>query len=435
MQSSTPPNQPLADAVQRAAPVPGLPPLETEKLSADNAVPAARPRFDLPRARPPRLRGHGASHHEERHATWLELFYDLVFVAAVAQLATTLSDDYSLGGVLRFFVLFVPIWWAWIGHTFYLTRFDTDDLSHRVLTMVQMIFVASLAVHAPHGLDEYSTHFALSYVGVRAILVGQYLRAGKHVEDARPLTRRYATGFGVAALLWATSVFVPAPWRFGLWFIGIAIDILTPLTAGAMHAKIPPHFTHLPERFGLFTIIVLGEAVVAVVQGIGKSGLQPQAATSAVLGMLIAFTFWWGYFDGVHAAEARPVRSRKDVICYQIWLYTHLPLTMSIVATAIGVKHILTLKPSTQLPPHEGWIFCAAVALGMTCLTIIYQRSPVISHGPDIQRYLLPHHVVAALTLLCGALTPYITPVGLIFLVAMLGVSQIILTFRPREVK
>jgi low temperature requirement protein LtrA len=396
-------------------------------------TPDPKPHFVLPRSRPPQLRGHGGSHHEERHATWLELFYDLIFVAAVAQLASALSDDYSWEGVLRLVALFVPVWWAWIGHTFYLTRFDTDDLWHRLLTMLQMIFVASLAVHAPRGLGEYSIHFALSYFGVRAILVGQYLRAGKHVEAARPLTRRYATGFGVAAFLWLLSTVVPVPLRFALWFVAIAIDILTPLTAGQMHAKIPPHFSHLPERFGLFTIIVLGEAVVAVVQGIGKTGLHLQAGISAVMGMLIAFTFWWGYFDGVHAAEARPVRSRQDVWCYQIWLYTHLPLTMSIVATAIGVKHILALQPSTQLPTHEGWILCGAVALGMTCLTIIYRRSPSISHGPGIGRYLLPHHIVALLTLLCGALTPFVAPVVLILLVALLGASQIVLTFRPRE--
>src|SRR5512140_30194 len=93
-----------------------------------------------------------AGKEQERHATWLELLYDLIFVAAVAQLASLLNADYSLPGATRFAFISIPVWWAWVGHTFYLTRFDTDDLGHRMLTMVQMIAVAALAVNVPEAL-------------------------------------------------------------------------------------------------------------------------------------------------------------------------------------------------------------------------------------------------------------------------------------------
>ena len=91
---------------------------------------------------------------KERHATWLELLYDLVFVAAISQLATNLNKDYSFFGFLNFSILFVPVWWAWIGHTFYLTRFDSDDVVHRLITMVQIVVVASLIVHLPNALGR-----------------------------------------------------------------------------------------------------------------------------------------------------------------------------------------------------------------------------------------------------------------------------------------
>jgi low temperature requirement protein LtrA len=120
--------------------------------------------------KPPTLRS-GYDREKERHATWLELFYDLVFVGAVSQLASSLNEDYSPLGVLKFSALFVPVWWAWAGHTFYLTRFDSDDLGRRFLTMIQIVAVASLAVHAPEALGKTSGGFALSYAAVRFMLV------------------------------------------------------------------------------------------------------------------------------------------------------------------------------------------------------------------------------------------------------------------------
>jgi low temperature requirement protein LtrA len=100
---------------------------------------------------PPRLRV-GQDLEEERRATWLELFYDLVFVVAIAEVAHKLHGEVSLLGFVSFVALFVPIWLCWLGATFYATRFDTDDLGHRLLTLLQMALIAALAVNVHHGL-------------------------------------------------------------------------------------------------------------------------------------------------------------------------------------------------------------------------------------------------------------------------------------------
>ena len=380
---------------------------------------------------PPRLRVNRDSASEDRHATWLELFYDLVFVAAVSQLALKLSDEYSIVGLIRFAALFVPIWWAWVGHTFYLTRFDSDDAAHRLMTLAQMIFVASLAIHVPQGLENHAAGFALSYVGVRAILIAQYWRAGKYIPEAYPLTNRYARGFAVSAALWLVSAFVPSPWRFVLWAIAMVIDILTPLGAGLMHAKIPPHFSHLPERFGLFTIIVLGESVVATVQGAGKEGLEGASVVSALCGLIIAFALWWIYFNDVRAAETREVKSSSDVVSYQTWLYTHLPLTMAIVAAAVGVKHILTLESGEQLPAIENWIFCASVAIAMECLRVIFLHTPNTFCGPRIRQNLRRHDILAAMVLVCAPIGIWISSTLMMIAVAVLCVAQAAISLRP----
>lgn len=379
--------------------------------------------------RAPRLRSNRPG-SEERHASWLELFYDLVFVAAVAQLALSLSKDFSALGIFHFAALFIPVWWAWIGNTFYLTRFDADDATDRLLTLGQMIFVASLAIHIPLGLGEHSVGFALSYVGVRALLILQYRRAGKHLPEARPLTFRYATGFSVAAAMWVLSTLVPPPFRFALWSVGIAIDFLTPILAGKLHVAIPPHFSHLPERFGLFTIIVLGEAIVATVQGTTKQTLQGGGVFVGVFGLIIAFALWWGYFDNVNAAEARPMKSKEDTRDYQVWMYVHLPLTMAITVAAVGVKHVLNLKSGDFLPLGEGWIFCAALATCMTCLNVIFLTAPNIVRNEHARRYLRPHYALAALVLSCGLLASHVAPMFLMALVATLNVAQVLLAFR-----
>ena len=109
--------------------------------------------------RPPRLWVGATAQEKPRHATWLELFYDLVFVVAISQLAHKLSGDVSPVGFISFVALFVPLWWSWIGTTFYSNRFDSDDLIHRLLMGFQMLAIAALAVHVHHGLGSSSGRF------------------------------------------------------------------------------------------------------------------------------------------------------------------------------------------------------------------------------------------------------------------------------------
>lgn len=101
------------------------------------------------------------NNNTNRHATWLELFYDLVFVVVISHLAHSLGDDFSLFGFLGFLALFIPVWWSWTGAAFYATRFDPDDLGHRILILLQMVGAAALAVNVPDGLGNSSAGFIL----------------------------------------------------------------------------------------------------------------------------------------------------------------------------------------------------------------------------------------------------------------------------------
>lgn len=361
----------------------------------------------------------------ERHSTWLELFYDLVFVAAISQLATLLSADYSPSGIGRFAVLFIPVWWAWAGHTFYLSRFDTEDLLHRVLTMVQMIAVASLAVHVPNALGSTSTGFALSYATVRFILVAEYVRAGRYVPAVRPLTNRYVRGFGSAATIWALSVLVPHPWRFWLWGAALLVDFAAPLTAGQLHVRFPPHLSHLPERFGLFTIIVIGEAVVSVVHGIGRTGLTIVQALTGVMGMLIAFALWWGYFEGAKGAMTRRLQDRTHVKYYQEWIYAHLPMLMGITAVAVGIKHVIFLQPTEPLHAFEGWLLCSSVGTAALALSTIFIASTREQRDNYVRRLAMPYYTIAFLGIAAGSLSNKLPGVAILGILTLLCIAQV----------
>ena len=374
---------------------------------------------------PPRLRiGEGSL--EERHATWLELFYDLVFVVAVAELGHNLNRDVSVSGFLGFVVLFVPVWWSWVGTAFYATRFDTDDLGYRLLTVVQMATVAALAVNIHGGLGETSAGFALSYAAVRTVLVLKYLRAIRHVVVARPLTTRFALGFAIAALLWLTSAFVPVPLRFGLWGLGLIVDFATPLSAGNLHADLAPHSSHLPERFGLFTLIVLGESVIAVVNGVAHQHWHVSSVISAVFGLSLAFSLWWVYFESADGSAIQCAQVARKIGNYQIWLYAHLPLVIGLTATGVGVEHVVSSDPSTALPDGARWLLCGAVALCLLALELIHLTT--LTTGTKLHSFEAAYRIGAAIFVLVLAVAGAgLLPTVLMGLVAIACAIQIIL--------
>src|SRR5438105_4994458 len=155
---------------------------------------------------PPRLRTLAGDDEDDRRATWLELFFDLVFVAAVSQLANALSSDPTAPRFFEFLGVFVPVWWAWMGFTYYANRFDTDDLVYRLLTLLAMFGVAAVATTVPSVFEGQTTAFPIAYVAVRVVLLTLYARAARHVPQARALARWFLTAFGVAVLIWLASL-------------------------------------------------------------------------------------------------------------------------------------------------------------------------------------------------------------------------------------
>jgi low temperature requirement protein LtrA len=279
-------------------------------------------------------------------------------------------------GFLSFIALSVPAVWSWVGVTFYSTRFATDDLTHRLLMLLQIGATAFMAVSVHDGLGESSNWFALSYAIMRVILVIEYVRTRRHVPDARELITRYSIGSSIAAGIWFVSVFVPLPFRLFLWVLGMAIDIGTPLLfPRRLSVQFAPNVHHLPERLGFLIIIVLGISILGIVNGIAAHNWTVPSIVCAALGLGITFSLWWVYFDTVDGSEIRALRENKQIGIYLTWLYIHFPLIIGFTALGVSIEHIILSNQALPLPSSERWLLCVSTFLCLLTLGVIQLTS------------------------------------------------------------
>jgi low temperature requirement protein LtrA len=316
---------------------------------------------------PPRLRTLAASEKDDRRATWLELFFDLVFVAAVGQLANSLSAEPTTARFFEFVGLFVPVWWAWSGFTFYANRFDTDDLPYRLLTLVGMFAVAALATAVPGVFEGATIGFPLAYVGARVVLLVLYARASRHVPEARSLARMFLTAFGAAVAIWLISLALPRPWAYVLWGCALAIELAVPIFSWRQIRHAPIHPRHIPERFGLLTLIVLGESVLAVVLGVSKVSWVAGSALAAIAGFVVAAALWWIYFDFLDETSI----GSRGILSGLTFTYMHFFIVVGLATLGAGVKMSVFAGGGDHHYDGTAWVLCAGLAMTMFGLAVI----------------------------------------------------------------
>jgi low temperature requirement protein LtrA len=304
----------------------------------------------------------------ERHASWLELFFDLVFVIAVSHVAAVLSAETNAVGLLKFAVLFFSVWWVWVGHTFYADRFESEEPEYRILTFAGMLSVAALALRietafTPEGGDA----FAFFYSIVLLILVLNYARTAIYVPLARKLAVQYIIGLGGSAGIFLASILFDPPVQYGLWAMGLALALATPFLSPNLARVIPIDYSHIPERFGLFTIIVLGEAVIATANGAAGVPWSSATAATAVFGFAMAACIWWLNFEFVEDdAIKRPVLLPRI-----IYLFGHFFIVSSIVALGIGIEHAIKEAQESQLHTPTLFLLGGSVSIFLTAITVV----------------------------------------------------------------
>ena len=320
------------------------------------------------RLEPPRLRtteDAGA----ERHATWYELFFDLVFAAAVIELATALADDPTSAVFARFAGLFLAIAWAWTGFAVYANRFDTDDLIYRLIKAGAAFATAAIAIEIPRVMagDGGTMAFAIGYAVVRLLLVGLYVRARLHVrEQGRRLIDAYIGTYTFTAGLWLLSIVFPEPYRIVIWGLALGLDLCVPPFTWRMLGPSTIVVSHITERFGQFFIVVLGQSVASVVAAFAGFEFSFEAWVIAGACFVTALCLWWIYFD---LADTSVVgRGTLGLV----FVYGHFPLYPGIAAFAAGTTLAITHADQAALEPGGRWAIAGGLAVFALALALVH---------------------------------------------------------------
>ena len=248
------------------------------------------------RQQPPVLR----APEDHRQATWLELFFDVVFVVSMAALAHNIEEHPSLAQFGFFAMTFLALWWLWMEYSYYADLFDTQGVLHQVQTLAAMFGVALMAVFIRSNDHDYSDDFAWVYVALNVNLLLMHGIAWYHIREWRRMTRVFLIAIGISTLLWIVSTQVATPLRYALMIGGVLVQMLAGPYIYLIQKDYPTQKSHMPERFGLFVIIVVGEGVAAVINGLDYVDWTQDAILTSVLAFGIVALVWKLYFYEAH---------------------------------------------------------------------------------------------------------------------------------------
>ena len=277
-----------------------------------------------------------------RAATPLELLFDLCFVVAVAQAGIALHHELAVGhlleGALAFLMVFFAIWWAWMNFTWFASAYDTDDVAYRLLTFVQIAGVLVIAAGVQRAFDglDYAT-ITFGYLIMRIGLVALWVRAAIEHPEGRVTAWRFAIGVAALQVGWvARLIFLPELGAVGFLPL-VALELAVPVWAEHTSHPTPWHRGHIAERYGLFTIIVLGECVLAastaIQEAIGAGGLSLALVVLAAGAFILVAALWWAYFKH-NAAEERTLREGSAFA----WGYGHYVVFASVAALGAALQ-------------------------------------------------------------------------------------------------
>jgi len=325
----------------------------------------------------------GAVDRDPSRAHWMELFFDLIFVALVGQLALGLHEHPSLETLLLFTALFASVWWSWVNLTFTVNVMPWLTRKQLAVVMLAAMFaVGAIAVAAPEATGDRAWLFAAGNAALRFVLLGLWISQSWGAGTASRI--RLLVYNGVTALIWLVSIWVPSPWNFVLWGLVIVIEVTLLVTSSQSWAdRVLPNMNveHLSERFGLLVVIVLGESVLSSVTALDDAFTVASGLT-ALLGLGVISLLAWSFFmygtdamrSGLeHLREAGDYRAIRDTVGF-------LPFLIVVGVTAISGALVSAIHdPGALLPAASAISLCGGIAIFYATNAIISLRFGVPS--------------------------------------------------------
>ena len=324
-----------------------------------------------------------AVEHEHR-VTPRELFFDLVFVFAFTQVTTLLADDPTFAGIGRGVLVLAALWWAWTAYAWLTNTVDPEEgvVGAALLVALIAMFVAALAV--PEVYDDEGVLFGAAFFVVVAMHLALYALAGRGNRDLLAAVLRLAPWTLLGATLILVAGFTEGA-RTWLWLAAIACTYIGAALSGSTGWQLHP--SHLAERYGLVVIIALGEAFISIGIGAAGMGVGPGQVVAAILGLLVATSFWLAYFDFFSIRGERMLRDRQGAervaLARDAYAYAHLLLIVGIVLFAFAMKTIVG-HVGEQLDSVRAFALCGGSALYLltySAIRIRIERRVTLSRG------------------------------------------------------
>jgi low temperature requirement protein LtrA len=274
----------------------------------------------------------------ERRVAPLELFFDLVFVFALTQVTLLMSNNPTWEGLGQGVLVLAALWWAWAAYAWLTNYIASDEGVERLLMFAAMGAFLITALAVPEAFGDDALLFAVAYAGARWLHIFIFAEANDDVDTGQAIVRLARTALP-APLMLIAAAFLGGTAQAVIWILALAIDFAGPFVFGVRGFQVSAG--HFAERFGLILIIALGESIVAIGAGL-EGAIDAGVIAAAALGLIVACSLWWAYFDWVALdAESRFRRARGDTrasIARDAYSYLHLPMIAGIVLIALGVK-------------------------------------------------------------------------------------------------
>lgn len=370
--------------------------------------------------------GAGADRDPSR-VHWMELFFDLIFVALIGQLAGALHEESSFAALALFIALFASVWWSWVNLTFTVNVLSWLTRRQLALVMLAAMFaVGAIAVAAPEATGELSWLFAAGNAALRFLLLGLWATLSWNTGVASRL--RLLAYNGVTGVLWLASIWVPAPVKFLLWGVALVTEVVLLLTnSRSWPERMLPRMNveHLSERFGLLVVIVLGESVLTIVTALNGHWSVATGVTAALCLVVVAVLAWAFFMYGAemmregleHLQKAGLYRPIRDTVGF-------LPFFLVVGVTALsGALAASIHHPLEPLPPAGAVSLCGGIVLFYVTNAIVSLRfgRPLA----QVLRWAVPALLLLAVPAVMSASAPAMVTIastaGALLIIALLA--------------
>jgi low temperature requirement protein LtrA len=312
----------------------------------------------------------------EQRVTYLELFFDLVFVFAITQVTALMAHQGDWAGIGQGLLVLSALWWAWAGYAWLTNRVNPEEGGVRLAVFAAMaaLLIASLAVPRAFGAD--AAVFGIAYLAVRALHIALFALGARGDERIRGVVRRLAPPQLLGGAIVCLACFLDGPAEYVVFALALVVDYGGLLVIGVSGWELHP--AHFAERHSLIIIIALGESIVAIGVGVGGHEVSAAIAACAVLGIAVAAAMWWAYFDVVAIVAERRLRSlvgdERARMARDSWTYLHLPMVAGIILFALGVKTTLA-HVDEPLTTVAAAALCGGLALYLAGLVAFRLRN------------------------------------------------------------